>query len=132
MEQDSGFYKPSHNVDSLFTSIPLEEIIIIYFESIYNQNDSVKCFSQSQSNKLPSLVTKESYLISNGLFHKQINDRAIGSSLGPTLANGFLYFYESGWSSFLVNLNCLIIRYMSIIFMYYLNAKFILLHFENI
>ena len=103
MEKGSGFYKPSHNVDSLFTSIPLEEII--YFESIYNQNDSVKCFSQSQSNKLPSLVTEESYLISYGLFHKQINDRAIGSSLGPTLANGFLYFYESGWSSFLVNLN---------------------------
>ena len=38
-----------------------------------------------------------SYFIFNELFYKQIDGVAMGSSLGPTLANAFLCFYEKKW-----------------------------------
>ena len=41
-----------------------------------------------------SLATKESYFIFNETLYKQVNGVAMGSSLGSTLANAFLCFYE--------------------------------------
>ena len=42
------------------------------------------------------LATKESYFIFNGLCYKQIDGEAMGSPLGPFLANAFLS-YEKNW-----------------------------------
>ena len=44
-----------------------------------------------------SLATKESYFLFNELLYKQIDGVAMGSPLGPTLANAFLCFYEKKW-----------------------------------
>ena len=44
-----------------------------------------------------SLATKESYFIFNETLYKQVNGVAMGSSLGSTLANAFLCFYEKKW-----------------------------------
>ena len=84
-------------MDSLFTSIPLEETISICTESIYDQNDSIEGFNKSKFKELLSLVTKESYLIFNEILYKQINGVAMGSPLGPFLANAFFCFYEKNW-----------------------------------
>ena len=94
VEQDSNFYMGSVDVDSLFTNIPLEEAINICTESIYDQNDSIEGLNKSEFKELLSLATKESYFIFNEILYKQIDGVAMGSPLGPTLANAFLCFYE--------------------------------------
>ena len=43
------------------------------------------------------MATKESYFIFNGLLYKQIDGVAIGSPLGPSLANAFLSYHEKNW-----------------------------------
>ena len=54
VEQDSSFYMGSLDVDSLFTNIPLEEIINICTESIYDQNDSIEGLNKSEFKELLS------------------------------------------------------------------------------
>ena len=53
--------------------------------------------NKSEFKELLSLATKESYFIFNELLYKQIDGVAIGSPLGPTLANAFLCFHEKKW-----------------------------------
>ena len=43
------------------------------------------------------LATKESHFIFNEILYKQIDGVAMGSPLGPTIANAFLCFYEKKW-----------------------------------
>ena len=43
------------------------------------------------------MATKGSYFILNGLLYKQIDGIAIGSPLGPSLANAFLSYHEKNW-----------------------------------
>ena len=93
-EQDCSFYMGSLDVDSLFSNIALEETINICTESIYDQNDSVEGLNKSEFKELLSLATKESYFIFNQFLYKQIDGVAMGSPLGPTLANAFFCFYE--------------------------------------
>ena len=97
VEQDSNFYMGSLDVDSLFTNIPLEETINICTELICDQNDSIEGLNKSEFKELLSLATKESYFIFNEILYKQIDGVAMGSPLGPTLANAFLCFYEKKW-----------------------------------
>ena len=70
----------SLDVDSLFTNIPLEGTINICTNLLYNNE-----------------VTQESYFIFNNVLYKQKDDVAMGSPLGPTMANVFLSFYEVKW-----------------------------------
>jgi len=97
VQQDSSLYMASLDVDSLFTNIPLDETINICTESIYDQSDTVEGLSKSEFKELLSLAAKESYFIFNEFLYKQIDGVAMGSPLGPTLANAFLCFYEKKW-----------------------------------
>ena len=94
VDQDSSLFMASLDVDSLFTNIPLDETINICIESIFNESDFVEGLNKSEFKELLSLATKESYFIFNELLYKQIDGVAMGSPLGPTLANAFLCFYE--------------------------------------
>ena len=40
---------------------------------------------------------KESFFIFDETFYKQLDGVAIGSPLGPTLANSFLWHHEKRW-----------------------------------
>ena len=93
-KQDSSFHMGSLDVDSLFTNIALEETINICTESIYYQNGSIEGLNKPEFKELLSLATKESYFIFNEILYKQIDCVAMGSPLGPTLANAFLCFHE--------------------------------------
>ena len=46
---------------------------------------------------LLSLATKDSYFIFNNIEHKQIDGVAMGSTLGPSLADAFLAHHEKNW-----------------------------------
>ena len=44
-----------------------------------------------------TLSVKSSFFLFNGVYYKQIDGAAMGSPLGPTLANPFLTYYEDRW-----------------------------------
>ena len=87
----------SLDVDSLFTNIPLDETIDICVNQLFENTDTVEGFTKSELKQLLCLATKESYFIFNGLLYKQIDGVAMGSPLGPSLANAFLSYHEKNW-----------------------------------
>ena len=87
----------SLDVDSLFTNIPLEETINICTNLLYNNEDVIEGINKSEFKNLLSLATQESYFIFNDVLYKQKDGVAMGSPLGPTMANVFLSFYEVKW-----------------------------------
>ena len=93
-EQDPTLTMGSLDVDSLFTNIPLDETIDIYVNQLFENTDTVEGFKKSELTRLLCLAKKESYFIFNGLLYKQIDGVAMGSPLGPSLANTFLSYYE--------------------------------------
>ena len=46
---------------------------------------------------LLAMTTKESLFMFNGSYYKQVDVVAMGSPLGPTLANAFMCHYEKVW-----------------------------------
>ena len=87
----------SFDVDSLFTNIPLEEAINICDNLLYNNEDVIQSINKSEFKNLMSLATQESHFIFNDVLYKQKDGVAMGSPLGPTMANVFLSFYEIKW-----------------------------------
>ena len=53
--------------------------------------------SKSEICYLLQLATSESSLIFDNILYKQVDGVAMGSPLGPTLANAFLCHYEKLW-----------------------------------
>ena len=83
-DQDPTLSIGSLDVDSLFTNIPLDETIDICVNQLFEG------FKESELKQLLCLPTKESYFKFNSLLYKQIDGVAMGSPLGPSLANAFL------------------------------------------
>ena len=54
----------------------------------------VECLNKSEFKELLPLVAKEFYFTFDEFWYKQIDGTAMGSPLGPTLANTFLCRYE--------------------------------------
>ena len=57
----------------------------------------VKGISENDFFNLQNLTTKESFFTFNNKFYIQVDDVAMGSPLGPILANIFLSHYEEKW-----------------------------------
>ena len=89
VHQDSKHFMGSLDVDFLFTNIPLEETINICTNLLYNNEDVIEGINKSEFKNLLSLATQESYFIFNDVLYKQKNGVAMGSPLGPTMANIF-------------------------------------------
>ena len=62
---------------------------------LYNNEDVVEGISKSEFKNLLSLASQESHFIFNDVLYKQKDGVAMGSPLGPTMANVFLSFYET-------------------------------------
>ena len=75
------------DIDSLFANIPFDEIIDIWINQVFENTDAVEGFSMSELKQLLWLAAKDSYFIFNGLLYKQTDGVAMGSPLGPSLAN---------------------------------------------
>ena len=94
--QDSKLFMGSLDIDLLFTNIPLEETINICTNLLYNNEYGIDGINKSEFKNL-SLATQESYFIFSDALYKQKDGVAVGSPLGPTMANVFLSFYEVRW-----------------------------------
>ena len=94
---DHNLYMASLDVQLLITNTPLE----IAFKNCVNDLFSNNFYSGKLSRKdfyeLLRLETTESSFISDNKLYKQIDGVAMGSPLGPTLANVFLCHYEKNW-----------------------------------
>ena len=64
---------------------------------IYDNVDVIEGINKFEFKNLLSLATQESYFLFNDVFYIQKDGVAMGSPLGPTMANVFLSFYEVKW-----------------------------------
>ena len=87
----------SFDIDSLFTNLPLDETIDICVSKLFGKKHKFKGFSRQQFKKLLSLAVKNSFFLFNGTYYEQVDGVAMGSPLGPTLANIFLCHWEEIW-----------------------------------
>ena len=94
---DSSLFMSSLVVESLFTNIPLKETINNCVSDLQNKNLYNGKLNKSGLFKLLEAATSEFSLIFVFLLCKQIDGVAMGSPLGPTLANAFLCHYKKEW-----------------------------------
>ena len=93
------FFLASFDVKSLFTNIPLDETIEICVEESDRLNLIPYGLTKKQFRQLLQLAVKESIFVFDNQLYQQKDGVAMGSPLGPTLANLFLCFHESAWLS---------------------------------
>ena len=94
---DHRLVMASLDVDSLFTNIPLNETIEIVTEKVYKNQTIVKGISKNDFKELLQLSTKGTVFTFNGAYYRQKDGVAMGSPLGPALANAFLCHHEEYW-----------------------------------
>ena len=90
----------SFDVKSLFTNIPLEETIDICLDECERLNIIPFNLTRKQFKSFLDISVKESIFIFGDQLFKQVDGVAMGSPLGPTLANLFLCYHESKWLSY--------------------------------
>ena len=91
-------YMTSFDINSLFTNIPLNETIDICIKLLFPSNNAkIKGLSRDEFRLLLEIATKESLFIFDNTCYSQLDGVAMGSLLGPTLANIFLCFHEKQW-----------------------------------
>ncbi|XP_063602489.1 uncharacterized protein LOC134778569 [Penaeus indicus] len=87
----------SFDIQSLFTNIPLKETIDICTNRLFENTDNVHNFTKDPFMKLVKLSVEDSVFMFNNQLYSQTDGVAMGSPLGPTLANVFLCYHESKW-----------------------------------
>ena len=82
-------------------------------------------FSKKEFKSLLELATNESLFIINGIYYTQKDGFAMGSPLGPVLANIFLCHYEDIW------LNCCPPQFKPCLYRRYVDDIFMLFEREE-
>ena len=82
---------------TLFTNVPLGETINICVNELFKSNSSIHGLNKTQMTKILSLTTKELIILFGIAFYTQVDSVAMGSLLGPSLANAFLCHHEMKW-----------------------------------
>ena len=83
----------SYDVCSQFTRILIKETIDIAVNLIFDKYPDLK-ITRQQLKKLFELATSGTHFLFDGSYYDQINGIAMGSPLGPVLANLFMGFHE--------------------------------------
>ena len=96
-DQDHSFYMTSFDIDSLFTNLPLDETIDLCVKKLFKSKKKIKGLNKTQFRTLLEFATKKSFFLFNGKYYIQTDGVAMGSPLGPTLANIFLCHWEEIW-----------------------------------
>ena len=93
-KQDPNLYMAILDVDSLFTNIPLDETIDICIDSLCKDDENSPKIPKDVSRNLLTTISKEPFFMFNNKVYKQIDGVAMGSRLGPALANIFMCSFE--------------------------------------
>ena len=84
----------SFDIDSLFTNVPLTETIDICAHLLYHMELEHRPISESVFVELMNMATRDVEFSFNNIMFIQIDGAAMGSPLGPTLANIFVGYQE--------------------------------------
>ena len=125
LKQNSKFYMASLDIDSLFTNLPLNETIDICVKNLFENKERVCNLDKNSFTKLLTLSTKESYFVFDKKYYKQVDGIAMGSPLGPTLANAFLCHHEKIWLK-----NCPV-EFKPVYYKRYVDDIFVLFNSKN-
>ena len=90
-------YMCSFDVVSLFTKVPLLEVIDICADALYRNDDiemDITILTEDSFRKLMVLATSGVEFSFNDIMYRQVNGVAMGSPLGPALANIFVGYHE--------------------------------------
>ena len=87
----------SCDIQSLFTNIPLDETIEICVDMVLEKKKKLKGMLKRHFKQLLILSVKSSCFLFNDVYYRQIDGVAMGSPLGPTLANLFSVYHERKW-----------------------------------
>ena len=85
----NGEYMCSFDVSSLFTNVPRDETMQICLDKLYALAKPPK-LPYSDLKNLLVFTTKRSHFVFDGQYYDQIDGVAMGSPLGPVLANIFM------------------------------------------
>ena len=100
-KSDNKTVMASFDVSNLFTNIPLDETITILSDTLFRETDTIRfencSFTKIQFKKLLELAVKEGHFIFNDQLYGQIDGVAMGSHLGPTIANIFMCALEQNF-----------------------------------
>ena len=88
-------YLCSFDISSLFTNVPLKEMIGICAEALYKDPSSTPPILQAVFNEVTDSATSSAEFSFNDTMYKQTNGVAMGSPLRPALANIFVGYHES-------------------------------------
>ena len=96
IEQDSGLFMASPDVESLFTDIPLEENMNFSRDSFFGNEAKINNFEINKNNfeKLLRMALQNNFFNFDSKIYKQTDGLAMGSPLAYGLANTFLYFHD--------------------------------------
>ena len=89
-----GYELVSFDVVSLFTKVPLDYTIELILDQIYIQKRVEMKLKREEMKRLLQMCTKEMHFSFNGVIYRQVNGVAMGSPLGPVLANVFMVELE--------------------------------------
>ena len=115
---DEELAMASFDVSSLFTNIPLDETIDLCTDLIFDEYNKLQyrdcSLDRTQFRKLLGFAVKENHFVFNGQLVDQIDGVAMGSPLGPSLANIFMSHLEKRYlfrdrdhvAMFLEYINC--------------------------
>ena len=89
----------SYDVVSLFTNVPLDETIDFLvrraFENNWFNTKYKLCLTQSELKSLLEAATKDQLFVLDGQLYEQYDGVAMGSPLGPLMANSFMCKLEA-------------------------------------
>ena len=90
----------SLDIEGLFTNVPLDEAIELTVSLLYQDDDRAPNFSRPTFRTLLQMVAKDVVLLTHRGTFQQVHGVAMGSPVGPLLANIFVSRFDAELGSF--------------------------------